>query len=326
MRGCLFAFTLLNLTLVSPASAQAQLKIQTGQKVAFLGDSITAQGWDGHGGYIHLVVAGLAVEKVEITPIPAGRGGNTSQDMLARLDQEVLSKSPDWMTLSCGVNDVWHGAGGVDLDNYKKNITAIVDQAQAKGVKVMILTASCIGEDDNDYNRKLVVYNDFLRQLATEKKCPLVDLSATYAAALKADPPPPSTNLMTKDGVHPNPEGHMTIAKGILQGFGVPEADFPQIQTAWDSLETEITTGFGNHAVLIPLGDYRALQKEAAARHTNADGLINIRFMDASREVFTAHAQDAAPNFEQIRKEIQERFQNSLTKASTPPASSPPPK
>jgi hypothetical protein len=28
--------------------------------------------------------------------------------LLARLDAEVISKKPQWMTLSCGVNDVWH--------------------------------------------------------------------------------------------------------------------------------------------------------------------------------------------------------------------------
>ncbi len=28
--------------------------------------------------------------------------------MLARLDEAVISKKPQWMTLSCGVNDVWH--------------------------------------------------------------------------------------------------------------------------------------------------------------------------------------------------------------------------
>lgn len=27
--------------------------------------------------------------------------------MLARLDASVISKDPDWMLLSCGVNDVW---------------------------------------------------------------------------------------------------------------------------------------------------------------------------------------------------------------------------
>ena len=86
---------------------------------------------------------------MKIQIIPAGVSGNTSKDMLARLDKDVLSKKPQWMTLSCGVNDVWHGVNGVPLDQYKQNITSIVDQAQAAGIKVVILTATMIGEEDN---------------------------------------------------------------------------------------------------------------------------------------------------------------------------------
>ena len=82
--------------------------------------------------------------------------------MLARLDKSVLSKKPDWMTLSCGVNDVWHGEKGVNLEDYKTNISAIVGQAQESGVKVMILTATPIREElDNDLNGKLAPYNEF---------------------------------------------------------------------------------------------------------------------------------------------------------------------
>ena len=56
-----------------------------------------------------LVIAGLAANGVEVEAAPAGIGGHKSNDMLARLERDVLSKKPQWMTLSCGVNDVWHG-------------------------------------------------------------------------------------------------------------------------------------------------------------------------------------------------------------------------
>src|SRR5208283_3105429 len=90
-------------------TATAEILVKTSEKVAFLGDSITAQGWGDPAGYIRLVVAGLAANGVEVVPVPAGVGGHKSNDMLARLDNDVLSKKPQWMTLSCGVNDVWHG-------------------------------------------------------------------------------------------------------------------------------------------------------------------------------------------------------------------------
>lgn len=71
--------------------------------------------------------------------------------MLARLDADVLSKTPQWMLLSCGANDVWHFKlrlgkrtfQGVSLEDYKKNITAIIDKAQASHIKVIIRIAVC---------------------------------------------------------------------------------------------------------------------------------------------------------------------------------------
>ena len=129
-----------------------EIAVKNGEKIAFLGDSITAGGWGNPAGYVRLVIAGLEANGIKVEPVPAGIGGHKSDQMLARLDKDVLSKKPQWMTLSCGVNDVWHGPRGVPLDDaaaksgtfddkvatrgtYKKNITAIIDRAKAAGVK-----------------------------------------------------------------------------------------------------------------------------------------------------------------------------------------------
>ena len=108
--------------------------------------------------------------------------------MLARLERDVISKKPDWMTLSCGVNDVWHGVNGVPLDQYKKNITEIVDKCEAAHIKVMILTSTMINEVPNDNNTKLAGYNEFLRELAKEKKLPVGDLNEEMRPHLKPRP------------------------------------------------------------------------------------------------------------------------------------------
>src|SRR4051812_47122584 len=102
-----------------------EILVKNGDTIAFLGDSITAQGANSPSGYVRLVASGLAAHGIEITVIPAGVSGNKSDQMLARLEKDVLSKKPTWMTLSCGVNDVWHGANGIPLETYKKNITEI---------------------------------------------------------------------------------------------------------------------------------------------------------------------------------------------------------
>ena len=196
----------------NPFAAHAEVLIKDGQKLAFMGDSITQGGWGNPGGYVRLTIAGLEANGAKVTPIPAGIGGHKSDQMLARLKKDVLEKKPDFMTLSCGVNDVWHGARGVLLDQYKVNITAIVDQCAAAGVKVVILTATVIGEElDNDNNKKLAPYNEFLRSLAAEKKLPLADLYSMFAEVIKTKTKP--GNAYTSDGVHMNSAGDQIMAK-----------------------------------------------------------------------------------------------------------------
>ncbi len=216
----------------------AEVVVKNGEKIAFLGDSITQLGKSTrpYMGYLHLVIDGLKQSGVTAQMIPAGISGHKSNQMLARVDKDVISKKPQWMLLSCGVNDVWHGKRGVALPDYKKNITAIVDKAQSAGIKVVIMTASMIREDaKNVPNTTLKAYNDFLRTLAKEKKCLFADINArmqkeVYSKELSVI----KGNRLTYDGVHMNGRGHMMMASVILETFGVPAEKIQQFRKGWE--------------------------------------------------------------------------------------------
>jgi lysophospholipase L1-like esterase len=237
-----------------------KIPIKSGQTIAFLGDSITAGGVRA-GGYCRMVVDGLKSQGIEVTPIFAGKSGHKSNDMLARLDKDVISKKPDWMTLSCGVNDVWHFKlrlgkrtfKGVPLDEYKKNITAIIDKAQAAGIKVMILTSTMIGEDpERELNKNLIPYNEFLRKIAKEKKCLLADLDKDMRKALKGMPDVKGRtiifgerqnkgmikNKLTTDGCHMNAIGNKMMGTGILRTFGIAEDKIASFAKTWPPKRT----------------------------------------------------------------------------------------
>jgi lysophospholipase L1-like esterase len=211
----------------------AEVAVKSGEKIAFMGDSITAAGARGNG-YVNLVIRGLEANGIKATAIPAGISGHKSNQMLARLERDVLARKPDWMTLSCGVNDVWHGARGVPLDQYKENITKIVEQCQAAGIKVMILTSTMIGEDEsNANNQKLAPYNEFLLGLAKEKKCLLADLNAAMQAELEKAGPDRKDKLLTRDGVHMNAAGNQMMAAGVLKGFGLDADQIKKARESW---------------------------------------------------------------------------------------------
>ena len=278
--------------LFSAASSHlhAEIPVKSGEKIAFLGDSITQQGNGGPGGYVQLVGSGLAANGVKVEIIGAGISGHKSNQMLERLDRDVLSKKPQWMTLSCGVNDVWHGANGVPLEDYKKNITAIVDQAQAAGVKVMILTSTMIREDQaTAENQKLVPYNEFLLALAKEKNCLLADLNADMQAAIAeaAKAGPVKGNVLTSDGVHMAYPGNEMMASGVLKGFGLDAAELSKAKEAWLDLP-----GTSNVAAKMALTrrQMQQLEKLAAARKTTANALIDGEFAKMVTTLLTSEA------------------------------------
>ena len=218
----------------TPDPAPDKIAVKNGEKIAFLGDSITAAGRR-PGGYCQLVLLALKDQGIEANPVFAGISGHKSNQMLARLERDVLKHKPNWMTLSCGVNDVWHGERGVDLESYKKNITEIVNKAQAAGVKVVLLTSTMIREDQsNDLNQKLLPYNTFIRTLAKEKKCLLADLNADMQAVLKTFPTDaPKGKQLTSDGVHMNKAGNIMMARGVAKAFGLTNQQLDQSAKNW---------------------------------------------------------------------------------------------
>ena len=232
--GDAFANAMIGLIENRKKPATGEIAVKNGEKIAFLGDSITAAGRR-PGGYCQLVLAALKDQGIEAKPVFAGISGHKSNQMLARLERDVLKHKPDWMTLSCGVNDVWHGKSGVDLASYKKNIAEIVDKAQAAGVKVILLTSTMIREDQgNDLNQKLLPYNEFIKVLAKEKKCLLADLNADMQAALKAFPADaPKGKQLTSDGVHMNKPGNIMMARGVAEAFGLTNQQLDQSEKNW---------------------------------------------------------------------------------------------
>jgi lysophospholipase L1-like esterase len=218
----------------SSLHTRAEPLIKSGESIAFMGDSITQSG---PGSYVRLVEGALTDQGIQVTVIPAGVSGNKSNDMLARLEKDVLSKKPTWMTLSVGVNDVMHGARGVELEEYKTNITALLDRAEQAGVKVLVLTATQIWLPvTNPENVKLAGYNAFLRETAKARNLPLADLNAAMVAEQAVYQRAGAERSLTFDGVHMNIYGNMVMAKGVLAAFGLNDTQLAAAQAKWNKM------------------------------------------------------------------------------------------
>ena len=228
-------------SLTAAFGGESKPVVQTGEKLAFLGDSIT-EGGGGYGYYCRLVIHGLKRHGVDTAPaVFAGISGNTSADMLARLEKDVLVHKPDWVILAAGVNDIWHGdptvkigvfqpkpGMGVGLEDYRKNVKTIADRCAAAGAKLILTTITPITEDAQfKLNLKAEAYNAFLYELAKERNLRIVPLHENMFAEIAKG------TRLTGDGVHPTEAGHRLMARGILHTLGLGADDTATLEKEW---------------------------------------------------------------------------------------------
>ncbi len=260
------------------ALAAGEIPVKNGETIAFLGDSITRYG-DQQDGYLTMTVAGLKAVGVDVKKIGAGVGGNKSDNMLKRVDKDVIAKKPQWMVLSCGVNDVWHQSkrppAGIDLDSYKKNITEIIEKVQAADIKVIVMTATMLTENAADgRNARLAEYNAFLREIATAKNCIFIDQNQAMrdtVASFQKRFPDRKTNFVTTDGVHMNPRGNKMMAVTLLKGLGLDAGQLAKAEQAIAELATA-------QAVTMSVNDYEILSGKANEK--------NVPFSEFAGELF----------------------------------------
>ena len=110
-------------------------------KIIFIGDSITKG--TSYGG---VSVTDTFAYKIGISSgyaptdiINAGANSDTSAGILARLNADVISKSPAVCVVMVGMND-WQN--GVTVASYASNIGAIFDALTAGGITVVALTSN----------------------------------------------------------------------------------------------------------------------------------------------------------------------------------------
>jgi lysophospholipase L1-like esterase len=210
----------------APADTPKALALKEGQQLVCIGDSITQAG-----GYLKMIDAVLA-EQYPGLKLPAainvGISGQKAEDLVARFEKDVVARKPAFVTISVGINDVWHRLGAPHdpkvLAAYRANVTKMVAMAQKAHIRVILLAPTVIQEDPNaEGNKRLKLYVAALKQIAANKKCQLVNLHQMFLDALKKKPADVTGNWLTSDGVHMQPLGDAIMAVGALRALGVPD-------------------------------------------------------------------------------------------------------
>ena len=222
--------------LLSASVLRAEPRLKSGDRIVTLGDSITEAG--GYQAVMEKVFDRFYPE-LKIQTINAGISGHKAPDMAARLQRDVIDKKPTIVTISCGVNDVWHGFSqpprGVDLDTYIRLITQMIRELKAATqADIYLLTPTVIHENlFGAENLKLEGYCDAIRKIAFEEKVHLVDLNSLFDLVLRSTQIGGAPDFhLTVDGVHMKPAGDFLIAAGILRALDVPMKQILQVTEA----------------------------------------------------------------------------------------------
>jgi len=222
-------FALLPLAAAS-AEGPSPLKVQKGDRIVFLGDSITQGGNEHAKGYVVLIRKALQEKfsKDGIEVIGAGVSGNKVPDLQRRLERDVLSRKPTVVVIYIGINDVWHGekdpARGTSKEKYDAGLEDIIGRIIAAGGRVLLCTPSVIGEKTDGSNRndtRLDEYADISRAVAKKLKVPVCDLRKKFLQRLTKDNAGnKASGVLTTDGVHLNDAGNAFVAEVILHCLG----------------------------------------------------------------------------------------------------------
>jgi lysophospholipase L1-like esterase len=209
------------------------LPFQGGEKVLFIGDSITDCGRSGLApplgdGYVSLfvdLVTGLYPER-RVSWINRGIDGNRVSDLQARWEDDVVREDPDWLLVLIGINDLhshrfggWPDNEGVSPERFRTGYDEILVRTKQKTRARLILISpfyiSLEQDPASPGGRVLELlprYINIVREMSQIHGAQFINLQEMFERQLRFRP----AETFCPEPVHPNRTGHLLIAQKLL--------------------------------------------------------------------------------------------------------------
>ncbi|MFR9603809.1 MAG: GDSL-type esterase/lipase family protein, partial [Rikenellaceae bacterium] len=160
-----------------------------------------------------------------------GVAGNTSGNLLSRIDGDVLSLNPDLVVVMVGTNDMLNSRKVVSYGDYEKNLTTLIEKIKATGAQVMLISpipadSEYLFErhDNSKYaghpDEVMASTRDIVQELSLRFDCLFVDLYGEFTSRglprhnediyIRNE-----KNSRVKDGVHPTAAGYQLMGEII---------------------------------------------------------------------------------------------------------------
>lgn len=171
------------------------------QRIVILGDSLTAGlGLQIADAYPARLQEKIDADKLPYEVVPAGVSGDTSAGGLSRLDW-ALGDNPQILVVALGGNDALRG---LPIEELKRNLSAIIERAQAKRIRVVLAGMEAPPNFGRDYT---VAFHQLYPDLAKQYDVPLVPFLLQDVAGIE--------KLNQRDGIHPTADGARIVANNV---------------------------------------------------------------------------------------------------------------
>ena len=202
-------------------------------RIVFAGDSVTDMGstnpvgeglFDNVGrGYVRVLESMFATYYPEIflRVTNSGISGNTSRDLLARFDRDVVQLNPDWVSICIGINDVWRQFDSPSIidshvypDEYERNLEEMIISLKGRVKGIFVMSPYYMEPNKEDPMRsRMDMYGCICKKLSEKHQCRFIDLQNVFDEYLKYR----HSAYIAWDRVHPNKVGATLIARAFLK-------------------------------------------------------------------------------------------------------------
>jgi len=175
--------------------------------IVVVGDSLSSgYGLNGEPSWVTMLEERLREEGYGYEVLNASIAGDTSAGGLSRLPRLLERAEPGWVIIELGGND---GLRGQPVENLRHNLASMIELAQARGARVLLLGIRMPPNYGEAYAQALhAAYVD----LGREYHVPLVGFLMDGVAL--------DTSLMQHDGIHPNAAGQRVMLDNVWQVLG----------------------------------------------------------------------------------------------------------
>ena len=214
-------------TSIDPLISGPVQPLKAGDRVAFFGDSLTAQ--DLYTTFVANHYLALRPE-MKLAFKNAGVGGDKLSNGIARIDRDLVPFKPTVITCCFGMNDAGYvppddPKAAANLATYKADYAKMVSLLREKcpGARIILFTTTVVYPAKlKRYNETLAQFSAFVREFGKEQKLQVVELYNPMLKWVEQDPSGAYISNLIPDGVHPNAAGQFLMAGLILKQLGEP--------------------------------------------------------------------------------------------------------